>query len=241
MEPALEFMQSNSLSVFSLVWFLLCFKGYMFYAGLKSRGHASLAGMMHHHRTRWMLKMLDREVRIADTTILANLERSVSFFASTSILILAGLVTVLGSTEQAIDVVGDIPFSMPATRQEWEFKLLVMIALFIYAFFKFTWSIRQYGFVSVMLGGAPGSDEGLSEAQKQDYASRMAKMSSKAANNFNFGLRSYYFSLAVLGWFISPWIFMILSSGVVIVLYRREFNSATLEVLTVDANMTRSS
>jgi len=161
----------------------------------------------------------------------ANLERSVSFFASTTMLVLAGLMTVLGSTEQAINVIADIPFAMEATRQEWEVKLLVIIALFIYAFFKFTWSLRQYGFVSVMVGGAPNPGDDISELQKQSYANRIAKMSSMAANNFNFGLRSYYFSLAMLGWFINPWLFMVLSAGVVYVLYRREFKSSTLKTL----------
>lgn len=238
MESVLQFIQLNWLNILALIWFLICFKGYMHYSRRKSYDTACLASVLHLYRTEWMLKMMDREVRIADTTVVANLERSVSFFASTTMLVLAGLMTVLGSTEQAINVIEDIPFAVTATRQEWELKLLVMIVLFIYAFFKFTWSLRQYGFVSVMLGGAPGPEDNMASMQKQTYANRIAKMSSMAANNFNFGLRSFYFSLAMLGWFINPWLFMLLSTGVVYVLYRREFKSSTLKILMMSVGDT---
>ncbi|MNJ78871.1 hypothetical protein D3C77_767340 [compost metagenome] len=56
-------------------------------------------------------------------------------------------------------------------------------------------------------------------------------MISLAANQFNFGLRSYYFGLAMLAWFINPWFFIIATTGVVLVLYRREFHSDVLDVM----------
>jgi uncharacterized membrane protein len=45
------------------------------------------------------------------------------------------------------------------------------------------------------------------------------------------GLRTYYFSLALLVWFIHPVAFMITTTWVVAVLYRREFHSKTLKAL----------
>ncbi|MCW8949904.1 MAG: DUF599 family protein, partial [Sedimenticola sp.] len=74
-------------------------------------------------------------------------------------------------------------------------------------------------------------DNQVSERERKAYAIRIARVASLAANNFNQGLRTYYFSLAVIGWFINPWLFMGLSTGIVWVLYRREFKSRTLEEL----------
>ncbi|MDF2183116.1 DUF599 family protein [Neptuniibacter sp. CAU 1671] len=231
MTAFLGFINNNWLNLLALLWFLCCFKGYLAYARKRSYDTPCLASLLHMYRHEWMLRMLTREVRIADTTAIANLERGVSFFASTTMLILAGLMTILGSTQKAIDVVADLPFVFPATRAEWELKVVVLIVLFIYAFFKFTWSLRQYGFVSIMVGGAPLPKEGVSEEEANAHAGRIAKMTSMAANNFNIGLRSYYFAIAVLGWFINPWVFMALTSGVVFILYRREFKSSTLKTL----------
>ena len=230
-----QFFNDNWLNLLAIGWFFICFKGYMSYARRRSYDTPCLASMLHMYRKEWMLRMMTREVRIADTTAIANLERGVSFFASTTMLILAGLMTILGSTQSAIDVVADIPFASQATSAEWELKILLLISLFVYAFFKFTWSLRQYGFVSIMIGGAPLPEEKVLDQQVDAHASRVAKMTSMAANNFNLGLRTYYFCIAILGWFIHPWIFMVLTTGVVYVLYRREFKSSTLNTLMMSA------
>tara|TARA_B100000446_G_scaffold46105_2_gene42132 strand:- start:27579 stop:27797 length:219 start_codon:yes stop_codon:yes gene_type:complete len=56
-----------------------------------------IASVMHRLRMDWMQQLLHRDNRVSDASIIANLERNVSFMASTSILILAGLLTVIAS------------------------------------------------------------------------------------------------------------------------------------------------
>jgi len=220
------------LNLIALIWFLLCFNGYAIFAIFKSRHTPCLANVLHLYRVDWMRRMLSREARIADTSVIANLERSVAFFASSTMIVLAGLLTVMGSSEKAVDLVADIPLVSANSKLEWELKLAVLIILFIYAFFKFTWSLRQYGFCSVLVGSAPLPSEQPSEGEINAFITKSAKLISMAANNFNIGLRSYYFSLAMLGWFINVWVFMVLSAWVVAVLYRREFKSSALQTLT---------
>ncbi|MCW8975840.1 MAG: DUF599 domain-containing protein [Sedimenticola sp.] len=231
MNEIIQFSEAHWESLLASVWFLICFYGYMFYSKHMALTTHCLSSVLHQYRQEWMTHMLSRDVRVADTTVLANLERSVAFFASSTMLVLAGLMTVMGSTDKVIDMVADVPFANVASRAEWEMKLLLLVGLFMYAFFKFTWSLRQYGFCAVMLGGAPTPDNQVSERERKAYAIRIARVASLAANNFNQGLRTYYFSLAVIGWFINPWLFMGLSTGIVWVLYRREFKSRTLEEL----------
>jgi len=52
-----------------------------------------------------------------------------------------------------------------------------------------------------------------------------------AAETFNDGLRSYYFSFAVMGWFFSPIAFVVTTLLIVAILYNREFQSDVLDVL----------
>ena len=155
-----SFLQQNIGNLLAVVFFLLCFRGYFRYTARRSHNTPTLAFAMHRHRRQWIRKALRRENRIADTNIIANLERNVSFFASTTLFILAGLMTVLGtSSEAVIMMLREIPFSDQNTRGEWESKVLLLICLFVYAFFKFTWGLRQFGQVSVMLGGVPERSE----------------------------------------------------------------------------------
>jgi uncharacterized membrane protein len=57
-------------------------------------------------------------------------------------------------------------------------------------------------------------------------------IASFAAEDFNQGLRAYYFALAALTWFLHPTLFMLISALVVYILYQREFKSRTLYALT---------
>ena len=63
------------------------------------------------------------------------------------------------------------------------------------------------------------------------FANLAAEVSTNASKDFNQGLRAYYFSLAALGWFVGPWVFMAATTLVVIVLYVREYRSSALHTL----------
>jgi uncharacterized membrane protein len=235
MAEILIFIQINWVNLLGIAWFLVCFHGYAVYSSRAARQTNCLASVMHKYRLEWMQSLLKREVRVSDTSALLNLERAVTFFASTTLLVLAGLVAVLGSTDKAIVIITDLPFTSQVTKVEWELKLLLLIVLFVYAFFKFTWSLRQYGFATVMIVGTPMPDDEMSPQARNSYAVRNANMLSLAASNFNAGLRTYYFSMAALGWFINFWTFVILAAAMVLLLYRREFKSRTLAELITSA------
>lgn len=212
--------------VLSLVWFLVVWIGYTIYADRRVRRTRSLRAVMHAYREQWMQQMLLRDNRVMDVNILRNLLQGVAFFASATLLILAGLLTILGSTDRAIEVVRALPFAATTTLLQWELKLIVLCMIFVYAFFKFTWALRQFNYCSTLIGAAPkGSDS--------DFAGRAAEVATHASKDFNQGLRAYYFSLAALGWFVSPWLFMGATTVVVIVLYLREYRSTALHLLSV--------
>ncbi|EPJ49231.1 MAG: hypothetical protein OFPII_02110 [Osedax symbiont Rs1] len=233
MQALLNLITSSAWDLIALIWFLCCYKGYLYYAKFKSHSTPCLANVLHKYRYEWMLHMLEREVRIADETTIANLERNVSFFASTTILIIAGLITLLGSSDVVIKVLSNLPVVSTAVNS-WSIKIMLLIVIFLYAFFKFTWSLRQYGFLSVMVGSAPTPADNCAPDAKAFHAERIALMCSKAAGNFNLGLRTYYFSVSVLAWFISPGLFMVSAAFVTFILYRREFRSETLKNLMMN-------
>jgi uncharacterized membrane protein len=237
MNSLLEMLISLNLDLVALIWFLICFNGYFIYAKRASYRVTCLASLMHLYRKEWMRAALDREVRVADTTTITNLERGVTFFASTTMLILAGLLTLLSRSDMAIDLLSELPFTEPMTRLQWDLRIIVLMVMFVYAFFKFTWSIRQYGFVSVMIGGGPNPKENADPRTLDMHAERSARMASMAANNFNAGLRTYYFAIAVLGWMVNTWLFMFLCAVVVWILYRREFSSSTLRTLMMSTDI----
>lgn len=230
----LTYLQSNYVNLVAPIFFVLCFRGYLRYTYLRSRDTPCLAFAMHRFRKQWIRMALTRDNRIADTNIVANLERNVSFFASSSLLVLAGLVTLLSSAETALGMLYEVPFADQSSRGEWEVKVLLLVFLFVYAFFKFTWALRQFGLVSVMIGAAPENSLKPQREETVRHVNSISRMASKASGNFNNGLRSYYFAMAALGWFINGWVMIGLSMFVVFILYRREFKSETLGIMMDD-------
>lgn len=213
-----------------MVWFVLWWGGYMYYADHVHLRGKTLMATMRGHRETWMRRMLARENRVVDSTILSSIMRSVTLFASTTIFILAGLVTMLGSLDKAQAVVTTLPFAIETSHALWEVKLLTMLVVFVFAFFKFAWSIRQFNYTIVLVGAAPAPDQSETP-QALRYAKGAAEVITMAVYNFNSGLRAYYFGLAILSWFINPVLFALAVVWVVGVLYRREFRSKTLAAL----------
>lgn len=222
-----------AIHIVAVGWFVFCWVGYAHYASRRGLDTPCLASVLHLYREHWMQRMLLRENRIADANVIGSLERNASFFASSTLIILAGVLTALGS-DRAASLLADVPLVQPVSRGLFELKLLGLGIVFVYAFFTFSWCMRQYNFAAVLVGSAPLlGEEGTTEQELQAFAKRTARVVSMAANQFNFGLRAYYFAMAILAWFLNPWCFMLASTAVVGILYRREFHSEVLQVMLV--------
>ncbi|WP_425450036.1 DUF599 domain-containing protein [Virgifigura deserti] len=174
----------------------------------------------------WMRRMLERENRIVDSALLGHVIHSVSFFASATLLVLAGLLGVFGALDQAYRVVAELTFAAATTKPLFELKLLLLFVIFVYAFFKFTWALRQFNYSCALVGAAPAAP--VDEARQNAIATHTGDVLTLAIGSFNGGLRAYYFALAALTWFIQPWLFMAVTAWMLLVLLRRQFYSRTL-------------
>jgi len=215
----------------ALVLYFAAWAGYASWAKRRSTTRPSLLALTNRERARWMLQASHRENRVLDGVVVQNLSTSPSFFASTTILIIGGLLAVLSRTEQASDLVREIPFAVRTSLIVFDLKVVLLTGVFVYAFFRFTWSLRQYTFGALLVAAAPDSMAWHSEAQRGAFASRAGRVMGLAAETFNDGLRAYYMAFAAVAWFFSPWAFMAGTATVVYILYRREFHSEVLAVL----------
>lgn len=217
------------LDLIALLWFIACWFGYLVFSDWNGRRRPSLLARMDLYRREWMLRVIGRENRIVDAAILANLFQGNNFLASTAILILGGLAAVMGTATDALSVVSSLPLAKASSVRAFEVKVLLLIVIFTYAFFKFTWAMRQFNFASIMLGAAP--ERGESQESIDAFINRAATLASLAGENSNRGLRAFYFAMAAMAWFLDPVFFMATSTLVVGILYHREFRSRTLVAL----------
>ncbi|NQW02259.1 MAG: DUF599 domain-containing protein [Rhodospirillales bacterium] len=189
-----------------------------------------VARVMHNHRIQWMQRMLFREIRMPDVNIVVAHIRSGTLFASTTILIMAGIVAMLGNIDRLMKVVTELSFAADTSKELLELKVFVLLGVFVYAFFKFAWCLRQFNYALILIGAAPWRGD-CDDKIRAEYPVRTARVLTRASGTFNRGLRAYYFGLATLTWFIQPEVFIAASFFVLLVLYRRDYQSQTLDAL----------
>jgi uncharacterized membrane protein len=220
----MSWLDATALALFAAAW-----AGYQWYADYGGAARPRLGREMDRYTREWFARMAERDNRMVDVNVLRNLTRSSQFFASTTMLILGALIALMGYAEKAASVVAELPFTQQATERVWELKILALLLIFVYAFFKFSWSIRQFSFSSILVGATqkPTPNPELYAV----HTDRIAAIVSFANRNFNQGLRAYYFGVAALTWFLHPALMIAMTLGVIFVLHQREFRSLTLELL----------
>ncbi|GGE46575.1 membrane protein [Agaricicola taiwanensis] len=224
-------MQDFSLLDFVAVGvFLGAWALYYVVIELSPFGNRTLNRIMDQYRAAWMMRMIVRENRIVDTTIMSSLQNGAAFFASTSLLAIGGGLAALGATDTALDVFAAVPYAPPTTRIAFEAKILGLVAIFIYGFFKFAWSFRLFNYSAILVGAVPLPSQAQDPATIE-AANKAGRMNISAGRHFNRGLRALFFALAYLGWLAGPWGLMITTVGVLIVLFRRQFVSDSLVAL----------
>ncbi len=215
----------------ALLFFFAAWAAYVIFSRRLAEVRPSILATTNQWRRRWMRQTTHRENRIVDSAVTQSLSASPQFFASTSILIIGGLLAALGATEKASELVRELPFAARTSVLVFDLKLALLAGIFVHAFFRFTWSLRQYSFGVIMVGAAPEAKAFANDAQRDLFADRAGRVMGLAAETFNDGLRAYYLSFAAVAWFFSPWAFMAATVGVIWVLYRREFHSEVLGAL----------
>ena len=217
----------SPLDIVALAVFAVCWWGYPWYADRRELRSPGLVALTNRYRYEWMREMLAREMRMVDTSLVATLTQSSTFLSSTTVLILGGLLALVGTSETIQNALGRLPGAVHTSEQLLELKLLLIVSIFVYAFFKFTWSLRQFNFVGILIGAAPPREAGPAD----DVWQRAGAMSVLAAEDFNQGLRAYYFAFAAISWFVNPVVFIVATVVVVGILYVLEFRSNAVRVL----------
>jgi uncharacterized membrane protein len=213
-----------STDVLALLYFVGAWAAYSIIIEHTAHGRDSLNSLMHAYRDRWMREMLARQMRMVDGQVTASLQNGTAFFASTSLIAIGGTLTLMRSTDEILTLVSAFPLAGEASRTQWEAKMLGLAVILVYAFFKFAWSYRLYNYVAIMIGAAPPVEEKDTKAARI-LAHRAAQVCADAGRHFNRGQRAFFFALGYLGWFLGPIPLAVSTTAIVVVMYRRQFNS----------------
>jgi uncharacterized membrane protein len=208
-----------SLPLIATVFPLACWLAYNFGVPLVERRYPSLSTIMSMQRRRWVANATQRESPL-DAILSGNLMGSVSFLASTSVLLVLAIFAAFGQLPAAMEALKGVGMGSNYTPADLQIHLISMLAVFTMSFFAFTLSLRQFNHFCIMLGAMDHTGRVTPEE-----IDAIARLNSLAAKNFNNGIRGYYFAVPTVAWFAADWLAIAVSIVTVGFIVHREFFS----------------
>ena len=214
----------------ALIFFVVGWASYSIVLESKRFRSRSIASVMGQYRAKWMRVMAGREVRMLDSQLQASLMQGVGFLASTAVLMVGVLTAMLGFSDSSFDITSHLPQELMVETANWKLKILLVSLVFVFAFFKLLWCYRLFNYCAILIG-ATGN---LEDEDTERHVARISAIHIQAGDHFNAGLRAYYFAVAGLGWLLHPGLLMLMTTLVLLVLWRRDFASRSLAILRGD-------
>lgn len=193
----------------------------------------STAVLMANYRKAWMSELPNRELKMYDAMLMVNLRAGATFFASGCMLAIGGVIALLGQSDRLVALAQDLAMTNDVSRVAWEAKLIFLVILLVQAFLRFIWAHRIFGYCAVVMGTIPDRQSGPSEPSARTMAAvaRAGELNVAASRSFNRGMRTVYFTLAALAWFLGPWVLILATALITLNLFRIEFLSNTRAIL----------
>jgi uncharacterized membrane protein len=203
---------------------LLCWFAYNFGVPFIEKQRPSLSVIMSMQRRRWVANAVSRDTPM-DAILSGNLMGSVSFLASTSVLLVLAIFTAFGNLTALMGTLSTVGLQPDYSAADVQIHLFSMLAIFVMSFFSFTLALRQFNHFCILLGAIDHSGHTTA-----DEIEAIAQLNSLAAKNFNNGIRAYYFAVPSVFWFINEWAAIATSLITVAFLIHREFFSSAHRV-----------
>jgi len=187
----------------------------------------SVSDIMRAYRHDWMVQMIDRESRIFDQAVVDALRQGTSFFASTCVIAIGGVLALIGNAESLQVAAADLQRGNIPTVV-WQVRMAPVALFLTFAFLKFVWSNRLFGYCLIVMAAVP-NDPGAALCRTR--ARQAADLNIAAARTLNGGLRAMYFGLASLAWLLGPLFLVLATLGTGWIVWSREFASRPRDIL----------
>ena len=165
-------------------------------------------------RTAWVETIMERENGILAVQTLRNSTMAATFLASTAVLLIIGVLTLSGQSNQmqgtwhALNPLGSIYAEL------WLTKLLFLLLDLFIAFFSFSMSIRIFNHVGFMIN-VP-----LTLKHKVISPAHVATHLNRAGRFYSIGMRAYYFIVPLVFWLFGPHFMLAATVLLIVVLYQ---------------------
>ncbi|HMA82845.1 MAG TPA: DUF599 domain-containing protein [Candidatus Thermoplasmatota archaeon] len=235
-------MLSNTLiNLIAFGIFVICISIYsikLLY-GIKKPGTAK-RGLLNIYYSQWVKRMINQNETIIAVQTMRNLIMATTFLTS-SMLVLLGLLLRIPSN--GIDQL--IQFSATSTELIAQYKVLLFVVVLLFSIIMFLLSLRQMVRFSILIGIPIESIEtitpeyvntrnGKKSSATIDAEALRKDVFLRAMNRFTFGIRSVFYAMTIILWFISAYTFIIGTISLTVFLIRfQDIKTPRLEEIPI--------
>ena len=195
---------------------LLMLFGYQFYLRWRVRNQPdyTVHSVTRAARAKWVEQVMTvRGMEVLAVQTLRNSVMAASFMASTSILLMIGVLS-LSSTADRHATIWQALNAGAMHAELVTFKLVLLLVDFFIAFFGFSMAVRFYNHVGYMINVPP------SVGMEAIAPARVAYYLNRAAYYYAFGTRAFFFCVPLVFWLFGPNFVVAATAGLIIFLYR---------------------
>lgn len=192
---------------------------------LRLIGRGSLNEQLGVVRIRWLTNATCRAAKPFDAVLLGHIVNSIAFFGSATMIVLAGVITALANVRAVHGIVADLHFTAGSSFELFVLNVAIVNTILALCFFSFTYALRKLIYVIALVGALP--DESVAKTPVEGMVTASATVLTEALKTFNFGIRGYYYFIAALGLFVSPYVCLALTLIVTGILFYRQLASPT--------------
>jgi uncharacterized membrane protein len=201
------------VSTFALSLCLIA--GYHIYLRIRVRRDPSytIQSVNNDARTAWVENIMGQKNGILAVQTLRNSTMAATFLASTAILLMMGTLNLMQNSGQKNSLLHSLQSGIIVDDNMLEFKLLVLVATFFWAFFSFSMALRMYNHVGYIINS---SNDQQRFNPTPHYVSRLLN---RSGSYYSLGMRAYYISVPLVFALFNPYYMIIASVVLILALY----------------------
>lgn len=198
----------------ALVFATSVFVGYHVYLRVLARRNAAsvLSYLANDARTAWVATMMSSsDNALTAVQTLRNTTMAATFLASTAVLLMIGVLTLLNEANGAQSLWHMLNIFGAVAPAVWLAKILSMLVVMFFAFFCFSNSIRSLNHVGYLINAR--KETGDCHSSPQIVANEL----NRGGRFYSLGTRAYYCLIPLVCWLFGP-LYLVLSTVVLVVL-----------------------
>jgi uncharacterized membrane protein len=210
-------LETYSLDIYGFIASALLLAAYSFFIAYKTRKNPAYTVQSVNiiARSAWVESiMCDKGKEVLAVQTLRNSTMAATFLASTSVLLIIGVLTLSGQGDKMESAWHALNIAGASHTELWLTKLLFLLLDLFVAFFSFSMAVRVFNHVGYMIN-VP-----LARNHKMICPQHVASHLNRAGRFHSIGMRAYYYAVPLVFWLFGPHFMLLSTLALIPALYR---------------------